>query len=261
MPTPLPPALPENAGLAFVGERVLAAASLPPRLAARMLALRNPHGKPNADVLRELVSAPNAVRPGARWQVDFAAELTEPEAALYEQPFHHLERKVRPKRARWWVNPHADAALRTALARRERFLATAAAGEAPAFRWFASTLLPDSSLVAVARDDDFAHGILSARPMALWWAKFHTPHKPPAALAAFPFPWPPATTLNSLTPAQEEQRHAIARAARGHDAGQLNAAVAAAYGWPVELEEAALLDRLVALHSERVQNTGRNRLP
>jgi hypothetical protein len=251
MPHPSPRRLPENAGMVFLGERVALTASIPPKMAERMLGTRNPHGKPNADVLRQLVTAADPRRPALHWQIDFPREMGEREASLYEHPFHHLHRAARPSGPHWWVNPHADARLRAALARRERYLATPLGADPPAFRWFESSILPDETLVAVARDDDFTHGVLQSRPCARWWAAFHSRRTPTLALESFPFPWPPATGLGALTAAQEEQRHAVARAARGADAGPLDAAVAAAYGWPAGLADDDLLERLGGLNRAR----------
>jgi hypothetical protein len=243
--------LPENAGLAFVGERVALTASIPPKMAERMLGTRNPHGKSNADVLRQLATAADARRPAIHWLVDFSTSMGEREASLYEHPFHHLYRAMRPTRDRWWVNPHADARLRATLARRERYLATPVGAEPPAWMWFDSAIILDDTLLAVARDDDFTHGILTARPFALWWRQFHSRRTPTQALSAYPFPWPPATGLSALTAAQEEHRHAVARAARGADAETLNAAVSAAYGWPADLDDDAVLTRLADLTGAR----------
>ncbi len=246
-----PRPLPENAGLAFVGERVALTASIPPKMAERMLGTRNPHGKPNADVLRRLATAADVRRPAIHWLVDFPASMGEREASLYEHPFHHLFRTMRPTRDRWWVNPHADERLRATLAKRERYLATPVGAEPPAWTWFDSAVIPDDTLLAVARDDDFIHGILAARPFALWWRKYHSRRTPTQAVGAYPFPWPPATGLSALTTAQEEHRHNVAKAARGADAETLNAAVAAAYGWPADLEDEAVLKNLGDLNRAR----------
>jgi hypothetical protein len=246
-----PRALPENAGLAFVGERMVSAACIPPKMAERMLGTRNPHGKPNADVLRRLVTVADPRHPSLHWQIDFPADMGEREASLYEHPFRHLYRSVRPDRDGWWHNPHADAQLRATLARRERYLATPLGANPPGFLWFESSIIPDDTLLAVARDDDFTHGVLLARPLAVWWQQIHTRRTPTLAINSYPFPWPPQTALSALTTAQEELRHAIARAARGNDADQLNAAVCAAYGWPSDLTDAELLTRLQELNRQR----------
>lgn len=251
MPHPAPRPLPENSGLGFQGERVALTASIPPKLAERMLGTRNPHGKSNADVLRQLATATDPRRPSVHWLIDFPATMDEREASLYEHPFHHLFRTMRPTRNRWWVNPHADERLRATLARRARYLATPISAEPPAWTWFDSTVIPDDTLIAIARDDDFTHGILAARPFALWWRQFHSRRTPTLALTGYPFPWAPGTGLNALTSVQEEQRHAVAQAARKGDNESLNVAVAAAYGWSAELDDDAVLTRLGDLNRAR----------
>ena len=251
MPHPAPRALTENTGLAFVGERMAREACIPPKMAERMLGTRNSHGKPNADVLRRLVTAADPRHPSLHWQIDFPAGMGEREASLYEHPFHHLYRSVRPDHAGWWVNPHADPRLRAALARRERYLATPIGADPPGFLWFESSIIPNDTLLAVARDDDFTHGVLQARPFALWWRRFHSRRTSTLAVNSYPFPWPPQKILSALGKVQEEQRHAVARAARGSDAEQLNAAVSAAYDWPVDLTDDELLARLLELNRQR----------
>lgn len=251
MPHAAPRLLPENAGLAWVGERTAPTASIPPETAEHMLGARNPHGKPNADVLRQFATAADPGRPTIHWLIDFPARLGEREASLYEHPFQQLHRALRPTRKQWWVNPHADERLRATLAKRERYLATPIGAAPPAWTWLDSEVIPDDTLLAVARDDDFTHGILSARPFAVWWRQFHSRRAPTLAVQAYPFPWPPSTGLSALTAAQEEQRHAVAKAARSGDTDSLNAAVAAAYGWPADLADAALLTRLGDLHRRR----------
>jgi hypothetical protein len=246
-----PRPLNENAGLVFLGERVALTASIPPKMAERMLGTRNPHGKSNADVLRRLATAADVRRPALHWLIDFPAAMGEREASLYEHPFHQLYRAMKPTRDRWWVNPHADERLRATLARRERYLATPVGAEPAAWTWFDSTIIPDDTLIAVARDDDFTHGVLAARPFSLWWRQFHSRRTPTQAVSAYPFPWPPATTLNALTAAQEEHRHAVAQAARAGDADALNTAMAAAYGWPADLDDDNVLTRLGDLNRAR----------
>ncbi len=253
MPHAAPRPLPENDGLAMSGERVALTASIPPKLAERMLGTRNPHGKPNTDVIRQLATAADPRRPAIHWLIDFPNGMGEREASLYEHPFHHLFRAMRPTRDRWWTNPHADERLRVMLARRERYLATPVGAEPPTWLWFDSAVIPDDTLLAIARDDDFTHGILSARPFALWWRKFHSRRTPTLAAASYPFPWPPGTALSALSAAQEEQRHAIARAVRDANADALNAAVAAAYGWPADLKDDELVGRLGDLNRTRAE--------
>jgi hypothetical protein len=247
-----PRALPENAGLVFAGERVARTSSIPDKMADQMLRTPNRNGRPNGDVLRQIVSAANRHRPEKHWQIDFSRTMGEREASLYEHPFDHLRRTLRPTQQGWWHNPHADEALRAALAKRERYLATPLGATPPEFSWFESAVIPDDTLIAVARDDDYTHGVLASPLFATWWCEVHSRRTPALALQSFPFPWPPATLLSALTAAQEEHRLAISRAARGSDSAALQTAVLAAYGWSAGSSPAELLEKLLALNRARV---------
>lgn len=238
-----PKALLENADLAYTGEKAWSPALLTEREAAGLLTALNPCGRPNADVLRRRLAVVNH-EPVVTWQVDFPDHFTPQEATLYAAPFARLQ-----ARAAAWRNPHRQPALRRALARVSRWLALPVAAETPDWRWIEDELLPDATLLVVARDDDFAQGILSSAVFAPWWASHRA--QPVFAIASFPFPWPPGTLLSALSKAQEECRHDIARSTRTGNSASLNAAVLAAYGWPSELAAVELLGRLTALNQHR----------
>lgn len=238
-----PHPLPENAGLAFLGETAWLPALLTEREAQKLFAASNACGRPNSDVLRRRLAVVDS-EPVEGWQIDFPAHFTAQEAALYEQPFARLQKRSTGP----WLNPHAQPDLRRALARVSRWLATPSDAAAPDWRWIEEDLLPDATLLVVARDDDFTHGVLSSRVFALWWKQLR--RQPVLAVESFPFPWPPATALSALTKAQEEHRHAIARAARGGNIEQLNDAVSGAYGWPVDCDDEHL-ERLMSLNRLR----------
>ena len=249
-PVPVPPPLEENSGLAFAGEAPWPAAGLTAAQVLSFQAARNPTGRPNSDVLRGFVGF-QAGRPVEKWRVDFPLHYPEQEAALYVEPCRHLRSRLRDPAGSWWLNPHAQPALRTALARLERFLTAPAGTEPPKWGWVDSTLLPDESLLAIARDDDFTHGLLRSRIFQLWWRQHAARLAPALIVGAFPFPWAPATLLSSLTREQEERRLALARAARSADFDQLNSASAATYGWPSDLLDDELLAQLTALNRQR----------
>jgi hypothetical protein len=249
MPSPAP--LAENLPFAFRGERVEPARQLSPADARRLLRARNPTGKPNADVLRERIGVDRAGREQRFWTVDCPPTLTADEVALYAEPAAFLQRaQLTP------ASSHRDDALRAALARVERFLAAPADGSA-GFAWIEGDVVPDDSLLVWARDDDFGAGLLAASAFEAWLDHCHGDVF--AALRSFPFPWPPATPLSSLTRAQEDHYFAIARAARAEDPEAIDHAVSQAYGWDALKESAALdsaaaraiVDRLAALHAER----------
>lgn len=236
---PLPRPLPQNANLAFRGEPAWPEARLTAKQAQAVTAAGNRCGRPNADVLRRRLAVVDG-EPRESWQIDFPAHFTEQEAALYEKPFAQLA-----PAGTGWQNPHANPDLRRALARVSRFLAMPADAEIPDWRWIEDDLLPDATLLVVARDDDFTHGILQSGAFAAWHGAFRHQLAPVDLVASFPFPWPPATTLSALSSSQEEKRHAVARAVRRGDKDALDRAVAEAYGWPGELDAAAQLDRLI----------------
>lgn len=242
-----PVELPENAGLAFRGEAGWPPALLTAAQARKITVAPNACGRPNTDVLRRRLAVAGG-KPVEGWQIDFPDHFTAQEAALYEQPFSLLRQRATDAA---WANPHAQPTLRRALARLSRFLATPADAATPDWRWIEEDLLPDASLLVVARDDDFTHGMLQSALFA-GWHHAHRPRLDPVQIVeSFPFPWPPATPLSALTASQEESRHAVARAARSGDLDQLNAAVFAAYGWTPERGDEECLKRLVALNRQR----------
>lgn len=240
----VPALLPENAGIAFLGEPGWRPALLTEREARKLISTPNACGRPNVDVLRRWLAVVDGA-PAERWQIDFPAHFTIQEAMLYEQPFTRLQNRSPDT----WRNPHASPDLRRALARVSRYLAMPADASIPDWRWIEEDLLPDAALLVVARDDDFTHGVLSSQVFARWWHCYQ--NQPLSAVESFPFPWAPGTALSALTKAQEEQRHAVARAARSGIVDQLNAAISAAYGWPAELDEARQVESLARLNRNR----------
>ena len=247
--SPLP--LCENAGLVFLGETAWAPAILTPALAKSLAAARNPTGRPNHDVLRTFVGHDGG-RLRQHSQIDFPAHYREQEAALHERPFARLRKNVGAQSGSWWINPHAQPALRHALARLDRFLATPVKADPPAWTWIESEHLPDASLLAVARDDDFTHAVLQSAAFTAWWQAHRRSLPPVQIVESFPFPWPPATSLGSLTKTQQDIRSQAARAAIAGDTGQIDSAVAAAYGWPGNRDEREILQALGELHRLRL---------
>lgn len=250
--SPLPPSpLAENAGLVFTGEKLWAPALITDRQASSLEQSRNPTGRPNSDVLRRCVGFESG-RPHEYWQIDFPLHSNAQEVALYQQPCQQLRAQLTDFAGQWWLNPHAKPALRTSVARLERYLAAPLAAKTLSWDWIDSNLLPDDSLLVVARDDDFSHGILTSRIFQAWLEKYSPRLTPAEVVSSFPFPWSPATLLSSLTRIQEDHRMAVTRAARGTDLDQLNSAVTAAYGWSADSSDEELLAQLQQLHQQRI---------
>lgn len=239
-----PAPLSENTPFAFRGERLEPARVLGAAAAQRLLAARNTTGKPNADVLRQFVGVTPRGTERRRWLLDFPPEMSEPEARLYAAPFTALAASGVPL-------PRAgrDAALRNALARTERFLAAPADATAANFAWIEGDVVPDDSLVVWARDDDFSAGVLASRAFACWC---DCAGDLLAALRSFPFPWPPATPLSSLSRAQQEARFALGAAVRAENADAVQQHLASAFGWTTAAaSDDELVERLRLHHASR----------
>jgi hypothetical protein len=291
----------ENRGLSFMGDTKGGPFDIPESLAREMLPARNPHLKPNSDVLRPWVNGLDVTRmPQRMWIIDFPPGMEEDEAMFYEQPYEYIRRHVRPKRAdnkravyreRWWIHAEARPEMRIALAKRDRFIATTTVSKHRVFVWLPPETLPDHQLIVFARDDDWFFGVLHSRFHQIWALCLGTQlrekesgfrYTPTTCFETFPFPWPPATPLGKLTRAQDDQRTAIAQAARALDVvradwlgdrsdptrtltalynsppgwlqrahASLDEAVATAYGWPADLPEDEIVTRLLALNQQR----------
>lgn len=216
------------------------------REARKMLAATNACGRPNRDVMRRWLAVV-AGEPVESWVIDFPEHYRLQEASLYEEPFGMLRRHF----AQVGISPHYNPDLRLALARTSRWLAMPVAATTPDWRWIEEEVLPDASLLAVARDDDFTHGVLQSSAFAVWHAAHRHSLDPAQVVETFPFPWSPGTLISTLSKEQEEQRFAIARAARDGNPDVINTAVLAAYGWPIGLRAPELVAKLVDLNHAR----------
>jgi type II restriction/modification system DNA methylase subunit YeeA len=170
--------LAENVGVAFQGPVKVGSFDIPGELAREWLKLPNPNGRPNSDVLRPWANGQDITgRPSDTWIIDFGADRTEQDAALYEMPFAHVLREVKPQRdaqndagrkAKWWLHGRTGADLRDALAPIKRYVATPRVAKHRMFVWQDVCVLPDSRLYAIAREDDATFGVLSSRIHEIW---------------------------------------------------------------------------------------------
>ncbi|HPB76444.1 MAG TPA: hypothetical protein PLY96_14515, partial [Chromatiaceae bacterium] len=102
----------ENLGVCFMGASKKGPFDIPGDLARHWLSLPNPHGRSNAEVLRPLWNGIDLTRRERDvWIIDFGTGMTEAEAALYEAPFDHVLKEVKPVSERnrdqvvarfWW---------------------------------------------------------------------------------------------------------------------------------------------------------------
>ena len=171
--------IPENTGVAFMGDTKGGPFDVPGDLAREWLSLpANPNGRPNADVLKPWVNGMDITRrPAGKWVVDFGWETSEAEAALYEAPFQHMRDNVYPKRQRnrreayrlnWWRHVEPRQGMWRALNGLPRCIVTPTLAKHRLFAWLGTSVCPDHQLIVVARDDDTTSGILHSRFHEAW---------------------------------------------------------------------------------------------
>jgi type II restriction/modification system DNA methylase subunit YeeA len=198
-------------------------------------------------------------------------------------------------RAEWWLHERPRVDMRRAVTHLSRFILTPRVARHRLFTWAAAETLPDSRLYIFARGDYYFFGVLHSRPHEIWSLSTSSRHgvgndptyNNTTCFETFPFPWPP-----SQEPPGDPRVAAIAAAAQrlvelrdrwlnpeDADAAELkkrtltnlynqrptwlanahtalDAAVFAAYGWPAELSDEQILERLLALNLERAARQG-----
>lgn len=167
-----------NAGVAFIGTQKNGAFDIPGELARHWLKQPNPNGRPNSDVIRPWVNGMDITRRTSDfWIVDFETEKSESVAALYELPFSYLIEQVKPLRTgkreectneKWWLLQRSRPEMRAALVPLKRYIVTPRVAKHRMFVWLDVSVLPDSRLCAIAREDDTTFGILSSRFHEVW---------------------------------------------------------------------------------------------
>lgn len=163
--------LKENSGVAFEGTKKYGDFDIAGELARQWIKQPNPNGRPNSDVVRPWANGLDLTgRTSDTWIVDFGVDSTEQEATLYETPFAHVLRQVKHQRkdVKWWLHERPRPALRAALALLKRYIATPRVAKHRMFVWLDVSVLPDSRLYAIARDDDVTFGVLSSRIHEVW---------------------------------------------------------------------------------------------
>lgn len=184
---------------------------------------------------------------------------------------------------KWWQYAEARPGMREALRGKARFIATPAVSKHRIFVWMKPEVLCNQGTLVFAREDDYFFGVLHSRLHEVWALKLGTRletrprYTPTSSFETFPLPWPPGQE-----PTDDPRFHAISEAARelaekrdiwlagampddkkprtltnlynarptwlelAHR--KLDAAVFAAYGWPPDLSDAAILAKLLELN-------------
>jgi hypothetical protein len=190
-----------------------------------------------------------------------------------------------PTISEWWLHMRPVPGMRLATAGLARYIATPMTSKHRVFLWLGAETLADHACVVFARDDDYAFGLLHSRVHELWARGTGTQlrevesgfrYTPTTCFETFPFPRPTdaqrdaigaaAARLNELRegwlnpPGLSEAELAKRTLTNLYNArptwltnvhATLDAAVLDAYGWPADLPDAEILERLLALNLER----------
>ncbi len=312
----------QNSDTAFVGDQKAGLFDIHGDLAREWLQLpANPNGRSNTDVLKPWVNGMDLTRrPAGKWIIDFGWQMSEADAALYEEPFRWVQEHVYPSRRHnnraayrkhWWRHGEPRQGMWRALKERRRYIATPRVAKHRLFVWLDARVCPDSATIAIARDDDTTFGILHSRFHEAWSLRLGTSlenrprYTPTTTFETFPFPPGLTPDVPATEYASDPRALAIAAAARrlvklrnrwlnppewvewvdepvsgfpkrpvsrdeaaanalkkrtltnlyndrpqwladAHEA--LDAAVAAAYGWPADISKDDVLHELLALN-------------
>jgi type II restriction/modification system DNA methylase subunit YeeA len=165
----------------------------------------NPNGRSNSDVVRPVLNGMDITnRPSDRWIVNFGESPLET-AALYEGPFEYVRTTVKPirdtnrddsRRQNWWRLGRSGRDMVEACKNLKRTIFTPRVAKYRLFVWAPAIAVPDSAVVAIARDDDTSFGILHSRFHELWALRMGTflgvgndpRYTPSTTFETFPFP-------------------------------------------------------------------------
>ncbi|MCJ7502762.1 MAG: class I SAM-dependent DNA methyltransferase [Acidobacteriia bacterium] len=194
---------------------------------------------------------------------------------------------------RWWQYGEVRPGMRKALEHKTRYISTPAVSKHRVFVWVAPEVLCNQGTLVFARADDYFFGVLHSRLHEVWALRKGTEledrprYTPTSTFETFPLPWPPGKE-----PKDDLGIQAIATAAKemvekrddwlnpagaspaelkkrtltnlynqrpqwlGELHKKLDAAVCTAYGWPSDIGNAEILQRLLDLNRERAAISG-----
>ena len=196
-------------------------------------------------------------------------------------------------RTYWWRHGEPRPALWKALEGKKRYIVTVLVAKHRLFTWLSVDISPAARLIVFVREDDYFFGVLHSRVHELWALRMGARHggeRPTynntTCFETFPFPYPPGTEPSEdASPIVREIADAARELVRLRDAWlnpegaseaelkqrtltnlynkrpdwldtihqRLDAAVCVAYGWPGDLSDEQILERLLALNVARAQ--------
>ena len=188
----------------------------------------NPNGRANTDVVRPLLNGMDITRRSSdRWIVNFG-ERSEQDAAYFEAPFEYIRAYVKPvrdanrdqqRRENWWRLGRSGRDLADATVGMNRAIFSPRVAKFRLFVWAPAKVVPDSAVVAIARDDDTTFGILHSRFHELWALRMGTSledrprYTPSTTFETFPFPAGLTPDIPATTYSNDPRAQAIASAA------------------------------------------------
>ena len=225
--------LEENRGVAFQGDIRNGPFDLTHNQGQQMLTQpTNVNSRPNSDVVFPFVNAHDlAQRPRGSYIIDFGHQTDRKEAAMYEAPWEYAREYVKPHRemldseplkTNWWLHEAWRPGMRTALSPLHRYIATPLTSKHRFYVWLEPNVIPDATVVAIARPDDYAFGVLHSRVHEVW-ALAQAPrlgvgndprYTHTQCFNTFPFPWPLNARDSGRSFAQLHQRAGIAMTAK-----------------------------------------------
>ena len=201
-----------------------------------------------------------------------------------------INNRMRRRAELWWLHGSPAPRMREALAGLPRYIGTSLTSQHRMFKFIDGDVLPDATVTVFGRDDYYFFGIMQSRVHTLWAEGVGTQledrprYTPTTCFETFPFPTPEdgqreaiATAAGRLNELRENwlnpkdmlgapvlsdnqlRKRTLTNLYNQNptwlqDAhAKLDAAVIDAYGWPQDLTEEELLDRLLALNLERAE--------
>jgi type II restriction/modification system DNA methylase subunit YeeA len=207
---------------------------------------------------------------------------------IYHERQKNNEKRAREK---WWQHRRPATEMWRAVKELSRYIATPRVSKYRIFTWVPSVIICDDGVYIFSREDDYFFGILHSIVHELWARSLGTQlrdavsgfrYTPTSTFETFPFPWPPG-----IEPIDDPRVYEIAEAARELDDKRnawlnppgasetvlkkrtltnlynqrptwldlahrkLDEAVFAAYGWPIEITDEEILERLLVLNLQR----------
>ena len=222
-----------NKGVSFNGNQKTGRFEVDGELAREWLVLpANVNGRGNSDILKPWVNGTSLVGvPEDKWIIDFGLSIGVEDAAYYEMPFTFVCSHVKPVRRNnnnprlreeWWRHESPRPAMKEAIAKLTRYIATPLTSKHRIFIWCDASICPDVTVVAFAREDDTTFGILHSRfheawsfRLCTWMGQGNDPrYTHSTVFQTYPFPKEFSPGISAADYATDPHAVAIAKAAR-----------------------------------------------